>query len=65
MPALTFGGDATFGPLISAVIRSVADNVEEAIIPDYGHWITEEQPRATTTWSSTSCARRVETRSLL
>jgi pimeloyl-ACP methyl ester carboxylesterase len=48
MPALAFGGDATFGPLIGAVIGSVADNVEEAIIPDCGHWITEEQPQATT-----------------
>jgi hypothetical protein len=26
----------------------VADDVEEAIIPDCGHWITEEQPQATT-----------------
>jgi hypothetical protein len=30
------------------VIRSVADDVEEAMIPDCGHWITEEQPQATT-----------------
>ncbi len=48
MPVLAFGGEATFGPMIGAVIRSVADDVEEAIIPDCGHWITEEQPQATT-----------------
>jgi len=48
MPVLAFGGEATFGPMIGAVIRCVADNVEEAIIPDCGHWITEEQPAATT-----------------
>jgi pimeloyl-ACP methyl ester carboxylesterase len=48
MPVFSFGGDATFGPLIGEVVRSVADNVEEAIIPDCGHWITEEQPQATT-----------------
>jgi len=48
MPVLAFGGKATFGPLIGAVIRDVADDVEEAIIPDCGHWITEEQPQATT-----------------
>src|SRR6267143_1371531 len=48
MPVLAFGGEATFGPGIGEVIRSVADNVEDAIIPDCGHWITEEQPQATT-----------------
>jgi len=48
MPVLAFGGEATFGPGIGAVIRCVADNVEDAIIPDCGHWITEEQPQATT-----------------
>jgi len=48
MPVLAFGGEATFGPLIGAVIRCVADNVDDAIIPDCGHWITEEQPQATT-----------------
>jgi len=40
--------EATFGPGDRRVIRCVADNVEDAIIPDCGHWITEEQPQATT-----------------
>jgi len=48
MPVLAFGGEATFGPGIGDVLRCVADNVEHAIIPDCGHWITEEQPEATT-----------------
>jgi pimeloyl-ACP methyl ester carboxylesterase len=48
MPVLAFGGEATFGPMIGAVIRCVADNVEDVIIPDCGHWITEEQRQATT-----------------
>jgi pimeloyl-ACP methyl ester carboxylesterase len=48
MPVLAFGGEATFGPMIGTVVRCVADNVEDAIIPDCGHWITEEQPAATT-----------------
>jgi len=48
MPVLAFGGEATFGPGIGEVIRGVADYVEDAIIPDCGHWITEEQPQATT-----------------
>jgi pimeloyl-ACP methyl ester carboxylesterase len=34
--------------MIGAVMRSVADDVEDVIIPDCGHWITEEQPQATT-----------------
>jgi pimeloyl-ACP methyl ester carboxylesterase len=48
MPVLALGGEATFGPLIGKVIRCVADDVEDVIIPDCGHWITEEQPAATT-----------------
>jgi pimeloyl-ACP methyl ester carboxylesterase len=30
------------------VTRCAADNVEDVIIPDCGHWITEEQPQVTT-----------------
>ncbi|WP_033285783.1 alpha/beta fold hydrolase [Streptomyces sp. NRRL F-525] len=48
MPVLAFGGEATFGPGIGEVLRCVADDVEDAVIPDCGHWITEEQPQATT-----------------
>ena len=48
MPVLALGGKATFGPMMGAVMRCVADNVEDVIIPDCGHWITEEQPAATT-----------------
>ena len=48
MPVLALGGEATFGPMIDEVIRCVADDVEHAIIADCGHWITEEQPAATT-----------------
>ncbi|WP_257993260.1 alpha/beta fold hydrolase [Cupriavidus pauculus] len=48
MPVLALGGEATFGTMIGNVIRSAADDVEDVIIPDCGHWITEEQPQATT-----------------
>jgi len=48
MPVLAFGGDATFGPMIGAVMLCVADNVKDATIADCGHWVTEEQPQATT-----------------
>jgi pimeloyl-ACP methyl ester carboxylesterase len=34
--------------MMGAVMRCVADSVEDVIIPDCGHWITEEQPAATT-----------------
>ena len=34
--------------MIGEVMRHVADNVEAVVIPDCGHWITEEQPQATT-----------------
>ena len=41
------------GFLLTAVFHTgaaaqFADNVEDVIIPDCGHWITEEQPQATT-----------------
>jgi pimeloyl-ACP methyl ester carboxylesterase len=34
--------------MIGAVVRCAADDVENVTIPDCGHWITEEQPAATT-----------------
>jgi pimeloyl-ACP methyl ester carboxylesterase len=64
MPVLAFGGEATFGPMIGAVIRYVADNVEDAVIPDCGHWITEEQPQATTDLVVDFLRRPVERRPL-
>jgi pimeloyl-ACP methyl ester carboxylesterase len=64
MPVFAFGGEATFGPMIGAVIRSVADNVEHAVIPDCGHWITEEQPQATTDLVVDFLRRPVERRPL-
>jgi len=33
MPVLAFGGEATFGPGIGEVLRCVADDVEDAVIP--------------------------------
>jgi pimeloyl-ACP methyl ester carboxylesterase len=48
MPVLAAGGEAAIGSLMATVMRFAAENVEEAIIPDSGHWITEENPAATT-----------------
>ena len=47
MPVLALGGDKSFGPLMATVMRAVATNVTEGIIPNAGHWVTEENPEAT------------------
>ena len=47
MPVLAIGGDKSFGPMMATVMRAVATNVEEGIIPDSGHWTMEENPGAT------------------
>jgi pimeloyl-ACP methyl ester carboxylesterase len=49
MPVLALGGEKSFGPTMAAVMRAGADDVTEGIVPDSGHWIMEENPRATTT----------------
>ena len=48
MPVLALGGEAAFGPMMATVMRVAATNVQEAIVPDSGHWIMEENPAATT-----------------
>ena len=47
MPVLAVGGEKSFGPMMAVVMRAAADNVEEAVVPDSGHWIMEENPQAT------------------
>ncbi len=47
MPVLAIGGDHSFGPQMAAVMRFAASNVTEGIVPDSGHWIMEENPKAT------------------
>jgi pimeloyl-ACP methyl ester carboxylesterase len=47
MPVLAVGGGKSFGPAMAAVMRFAATNVTEAVIPDAGHWLMEEQPVAT------------------
>jgi pimeloyl-ACP methyl ester carboxylesterase len=48
MPVLAIGGEAAFGSMMATVMRVVANDVHEAIVPDSGHWIMEENPSATT-----------------
>jgi pimeloyl-ACP methyl ester carboxylesterase len=44
MPVLAIGGEAAFGPMMATVMRFAATDVREAIVPDSGHWIMEENP---------------------
>ena len=47
MPILAVGGQKSFGPMMATVMRAAGDNVTEGVVPDSGHWIMEENPRAT------------------
>lgn len=47
MPVLAVGGEKSFGPMMATVMRFAASDVTEATIPDAGHWLMEEQPKAT------------------
>jgi pimeloyl-ACP methyl ester carboxylesterase len=47
MPVLAIGGEKSFGPTMAVVMRATATNVTELVIPDAGHWLMEEQPKAT------------------
>ena len=47
MPVLAVGGEKSFGPTMAEVMRFAATNVSEAVVPDSGHWIMEENPAAT------------------
>ncbi|MGV8989371.1 MAG: alpha/beta fold hydrolase [Cypionkella sp.] len=47
MPVLAIGGEKSFGPMMATVMRFAAEDVTEGIVPDSGHWIMEENPKAT------------------
>jgi pimeloyl-ACP methyl ester carboxylesterase/quercetin dioxygenase-like cupin family protein len=44
MPVLAVGGEKSFGPLQAVIMRNVAVNAQEAVIPHSGHWVMEENP---------------------
>src|SRR5205823_11056762 len=44
MPVLAFGGEKSFGALEAVIMRHVAINVQEAVVPRSGHWLMEESP---------------------
>ena len=47
MPVLAIGGEKSFGPTMAEVMRNAATDVTEAVVPDTGHWLMEENPDAT------------------
>ena len=47
MPILAVGGEKSFGATMATVMRAAGDDVTEGIVPDSGHWIMEENPKAT------------------
>ncbi len=47
MPVLTIGGDHANGVVLAAQGKLVASNATAVILPNTGHWIMEENPRAT------------------
>jgi pimeloyl-ACP methyl ester carboxylesterase len=48
MPILALGGEKSFGAAEADDLRFVAVNVSMGIIPGSGHWIMDENPKATT-----------------
>ena len=48
MPVLAVGADHSFGTKMADELHFVATNVQGAIVPNSGHWIMEENPKATT-----------------
>ena len=47
MPVLAIGGDKSFGATMATVTEAGATNVQGKVIADSGHWLMEEQPKAT------------------
>jgi pimeloyl-ACP methyl ester carboxylesterase len=47
MPILALGAAKSFGEGMATDLRFVGSNVSGGIIPDSGHWIMEENPKAT------------------
>ena len=47
VPVLALGGEKSFGTTMAAVMRFAASDVEEGVVPDSGHWLMEENPKAT------------------
>ena len=46
MPVLAIGGAESSGMMPAETMRLVADDVQELVIPDCGHWLAEQAPEA-------------------
>jgi pimeloyl-ACP methyl ester carboxylesterase len=44
---LAIGGEKSFGPEMAVVAKAAFSNVRGAVIPNAGHWLMEENPKAT------------------
>ena len=47
MPVMAVGGEKSFGSLQAEIMRHVAVNVQEEVVPGSGHWLMEEKPAYT------------------
>lgn len=47
MPVLAIGGGHSLGATMAYIMRFAADNVQQVVVPDSGHWLMEEQPTQT------------------
>jgi pimeloyl-ACP methyl ester carboxylesterase len=47
MPVLAIGGEKSFGPEMAVVAKAAFSNVQGVVIPAAGHWVMEENPKAT------------------
>ncbi|GGH18901.1 epoxide hydrolase [Alsobacter metallidurans] len=47
MPVLAVGGEKSFGLAMAQVMAFAASRVTGDVVPDAGHWIMEENPKAT------------------
>ena len=47
MPVLAVGGEKSFGSVMGVIMRNVASDVREAIVPGAGHWLMEENAPVT------------------
>ncbi|WP_426110257.1 alpha/beta fold hydrolase [Massilia sp. PWRC2] len=47
MPVLAVGGEKSMGATVAAMMRNVASDVREVVVPGAGHWLMEEVPELT------------------
>jgi pimeloyl-ACP methyl ester carboxylesterase len=47
MPVLAIGGEKSFGPTMAVVAKAAFSDVQGVVIPAAGHWVMEENPKAT------------------